>query len=65
MVFSFVRSIASSIQRIFSEKTEPTRMNTTSLGNQTIPPNQALQTTTRTVTPAASHPSRQRVSCLI
>jgi hypothetical protein len=28
-------------------------------------PNQALQTTTRTVTPAASHPSRQRVSCLI
>jgi hypothetical protein len=32
---------------------------------KTIPPNQALQTTTRTVTPAASHPSRQRVSCLI
>jgi hypothetical protein len=28
-------------------------------------PNQALQTTTRTVTPAASHPSRHRVSCLI
>ena len=28
-------------------------------------PNQALQTTTRTVTPAASHPSRQRMSCLI
>jgi len=28
-------------------------------------PNQALQTTTRIVTPAASHPSRQRGSCLI
>ena len=28
-------------------------------------PNQAPQTTTRTVTPAASHPSRQRRSCLI
>jgi hypothetical protein len=32
---------------------------------KTTEPNQALQTTTRTVTPAASHPSRQRVSCLI
>jgi hypothetical protein len=28
-------------------------------------PNQALQTMTFAVTPAASHPSRQRRSCLI
>jgi len=57
----FREFVASHAKRILAELSFKPSMKR----NKTTAPNQALQTTTRTVTPAASHPSRQRVSCLI